>query len=142
MLVSISDQGTGVSAPVGDFDGNYRRLKKLINRALRNGVPVQDLHLIPKDPSQPKPRSLSREDLLSLLHVIRKIRSHCQELLRPPVPLELERDILAKNPEERLPWEDEALEKAERWHEDVKALRAQVRKRLNDYLNSEFFRTE
>jgi hypothetical protein len=45
-----------------------------------------------------------------------------------------------KDPEQRLPWEDEALEKAERWSEDVKAVRAQVRKELNDHLTSELLR--
>ncbi|MFH0825804.1 MAG: hypothetical protein V2B18_23865 [Pseudomonadota bacterium] len=142
MLLPVSGQDIGVSAPPGDFDGNYRSLKKMINKALREGTPIQDLHPIPKDRSHPIPSFLSREDLLKLLRVIRKIRSCCQELLRSPVPPELERDILAKNPEDRLPWEEEALEKAERWHEDVKSSRARVRKMLNDYLNSEFFLTK
>jgi hypothetical protein len=46
---------------------------------------------------------------------------------------------LAKKPEQRLPWELEALEKLERWREDVNSVRAQVRKELNDHLNVEFF---
>lgn len=140
MLFPFSDPAAGVSAPPGDFDSNYRHLKKLINQALKEGTPIEDLRLIPKNPADPQPKSLSREDLLELLRVIRRIKSRYQRVLQSPVPKELERDILAKAPEDRLPWETEALEKIEQWREDVKALRIQVRKELNDHLNSEFFR--
>lgn len=142
MLFPFPDPAAGVSAPPGDFDSNYRHLKRLINKALKEGTPIEDLHLIPKSSSHPKPKRLSREDLLKLLRVIRRIRSRYQRVLQPPVPRELERDILAKKPSERLPWETEALEKLEQWREDVKALRAQVQKELNDHLNTQFFRGE
>jgi hypothetical protein len=140
MLFPFSDPAAGVSAPPGDFDSNYRHLKKLINKALKEGTPIEDLRLIPKNPGDPKEKTLSREDLLELLRVIRRIKSRYQRVLQSPVPRELERDILAKAPDDRLPWEDEALEKIEQWREDVKALRIQVRQELNDHLNSEFFR--
>ena len=140
MLFPFSDPAAGVSAPPGDFDSNYRHLKKLINRALKEGTPIEDLQLVPRNRSEVKAKRLSREDLLNLLRVIRKIRSRYQRVLQCPVPRELERDILAKTPDERLPWETEALEKIEQWREDVKVLRAQVQQELNDHLNSEFFR--
>jgi hypothetical protein len=140
MLFSFCDPAAGVSAPPGDFDSNYRNLKRIINKALKEGTPIEDLHLIPKNKADSEPKRLSRDDLLKLLRVIRRIRSRYQRLLQPPVPGELERDILAKAPSKRLPWEVEALEKAEQWRGDVKALRAQVRKELNDHLNGEFFR--
>lgn len=48
MLLPISEQDTAPSAPPAEFDGHYRRLKNLVNEVLRKGIPIQDLHLIPK----------------------------------------------------------------------------------------------
>ncbi len=139
MLFPFSDPAAGAPEPPGDFNSNYRQLKQLINKALKDGTPLEDLHLIPRLPAQQKPKQLSREDLLRLLHAIRRIRSRYQRLLQSPVPRELERDILAKTPDQRLPWETEALEKVEQWREDVKKVRSQVRRELNDHLKDHFF---
>jgi hypothetical protein len=141
MLSPFSDPANEVSVPPGDFESNYRHLKSIINRALKEGTPLEDLHLIPKQVSPGKQsKHLSQDDLLKLLHVIRRLKVRYEKLLQSPVPRELERDILAKSPEKRLPWEDEALEKQERWRRDVKAVRAKVQKELNDHLNAEFFK--
>jgi hypothetical protein len=141
MLSPFSDPANEVSAPPGDFESNYRHLKSIINRALKEGTPLEDLHLIPKQISPgKKSKHLSQDDLLKLLHVIRRLKVRYKKLLQSPVPRELERDILAKSPERRLPWEEEALEKQAQWRRDVKAVRARVRKELNDHLNAEFFR--
>jgi len=141
MLSPFSDPANEVSAPPGDFESNYRHLKSIINRALKQGTPLEDLHLIPKTISPGKQsKHLSQDDLLKLLHVIRRIKVRYEKLLQSPVPRELERDILAKSPENRLPWEEEALEKQAQWRRDVKAVRAKVQKELNDHLNAEFFR--
>jgi len=139
MLFPFLDPAVGVPETPGDFNSNYRYLKQLINNALKEGAPLETLHLIPKHPPRKKPKQLSKGDLIKLLHIIRRIRTRYQRLLHPPVPRELERDILAKGPEQRLPWEFEALEKLERWRKDVHTVRAQVRKELNDHLNGEFF---
>jgi len=139
MFFPFSDSTPGVSEPPGDFNSNYKRLKQIINKALKEGTPLEDLHLIPRNPSSEKTRQLSKDDLIRLLHTIRRIKTRYQRLLQCPVPQELERDILAKAPEERLPWETEAIEKIEQWRMDVEKLRAQVQKELNDHLNSEFF---
>jgi hypothetical protein len=140
MLSPFSDPANEVSAPPGDFESNYRHLKSIINRALKQGTPIEDLHLIPKKISPGKQsKHLSQDDLLKLLHVIRRIKVRYEKLLQSPVPRELERDILAKSPEDRLPWEEEALEKQAQWRRDVKAVRARVQKELNDHLNAEFF---
>ena len=139
MLFAFSDPATGVSEPPGDFKSNYRHLKRLIDSALKHGTPIEELKLVPRHPAGKAPRPLSREDLIKLLHIIRRIKTRYQRLLQCPVPWELERDILAKLPEQRLPWEDEALEKVDRWRSDVKAVRAQVQKELNDHLNRELF---
>ncbi|MFH0822542.1 MAG: hypothetical protein V2B18_07300 [Pseudomonadota bacterium] len=140
MLFPVSDKTTGASEPPGDFTSNYRYLKRLINKALKEGTHVEDLHLIERHPARNQPKELSREDLIRLLVTIRRIRTQYQALLQQPVPRELVRDILAKSPEERLPWEDEALEKLESWRRDVEAVRDQVRTELNDHLNRELFR--
>ncbi len=140
MLSPFSDPAHEVSAPPGDFESNYRHLKTIINRALKQGTPLEDLNLIPRRKSPGKQsKHLSQDDLLKLLHVIRRLKTRYERLLQSPVPRELERDILAKSPDKRLPWEDEALEKQEQWRRDVKAVRAKVRKELNDHLNAEFF---
>ncbi len=142
MAFPLSEQSPGVSTTSPDFDGNYKRLRKLINKALKEGPPLQDLHLIPKNPSQPDQKFLLRNDLLKLLGAIRKIRINYQEILSTPVPPELVRDIRAKTPEQRLPWEEEALDKADQWKEEVKVLRLHVRKELNDFITMEFFRID
>ncbi len=140
MLFSFCNPAVGVSEPPGDFSSNYRDLKKLINRALKEGTPIEDLNLVPRHSSASPPRKLSREDLLKLLHTIRRIKTRYQRLLQCPVPRELERDILAKPPAQRLPWENEALDKVEEWRQAVCAVRAQVQAELNDHLKGEFFR--
>lgn len=142
MPFRLPARSMSASAASGGFDHNYKRLKRLINTALKEGTPLRELHLIPKNSSGLGQKPLSRSDLLRLLGVVRRIRVRYQEILQPPVPPELVRDILAKAPEQRLPWEDEALGKAERWSDDVKAIRVQVLKELDDYLGSEFFRAE
>ena len=142
MLFPSSDPANEVSAPPGDFLSNYRYLKDLINSALKKGTPLEELQLIPKKHSAFAKHSkhLSRDDLLKLLQLIRRIKAKYQRLVESPVPRELEKAILAKSPDERLPWEEEALEKLAQWRRDVKAVRARVRKELNDHLNSEFFK--
>jgi hypothetical protein len=140
MLFSFCNPAAGVSEPPGDFNSNYRHLKKLINQALKEGTPIEDLNLVPRRSSTSPSRKLSREDLLKLLHTIRRIKTRYQRLLQSPVPRELERDILAKRPEERLPWENEALEKVEEWRQAVCAVRTQVQTELNDHLKGELFR--
>lgn len=139
MLFPFSDAAAGVPEPPGDFDSNYRHLKQLINKAIKSGVPIEDLKLIPKSSSTRKPATLSKDDLLRLLQLIRSIKSRCQTLLEAPVPEELVRDILAKEPSQRLPWETEALEKAEKWRSDLIRARALVRAELNHHLKTELF---
>jgi hypothetical protein len=139
MLFPFVDQPAGVSEPPGDFNSNYKHLKRIINRALKEGTPLEDLHLVPKHPSDKKPKQLSREDLLKLLHIIRRIKTRYQRLLHCPVPRELERDILAKVPEQRLPWEQEALDRIVEWRNDVNVVRNQVRQELNDQLKGRLF---
>lgn len=140
MAFSFSNPAAGVPEPPGDFTSNYRNLKRIINKALKEGTSLEELKLIPKTRSGKPSRQLSREDLLKLLQIIRRIKSRYQRLLQSPVPKELERDILAKSPQSRLPWEEEALEKIEQWRKDVSAVRSQVRKELNDHLNGAFFK--
>ena len=86
MLFSFCNPAAGVSEPPGDFSSNYRDLKKLINRALKEGTPIEDLNLVPRHCSASPPRKLSREDLLKLLHTIRRIKTRYQRLLQSPVP--------------------------------------------------------
>ncbi len=142
MLFPFPDPAAGTPASDTEFKSNYRHLKRLIDKALKEGTPIEELHLVPKDPESRPPKKLSRDDLIELLRIIRSIKSRCREILQCPVPKELERDILAKAPEDRLPWETEALEKIDQWRADVQAARSEVRRELNDHLKSEFFDTE
>jgi hypothetical protein len=43
-------------------------------------------------------------------------------------------------PENRLPWEEEALDKIEQWRKDVRAVRNQVRRELNEHLKKRLFK--
>ena len=52
MLVPFSGPPTGITDAPVDLLNNYRHLKKLINRALKEGTPLEDLHLIEKHPSK------------------------------------------------------------------------------------------
>lgn len=141
MVFSSVDPAVGASEPPGDFTSNYRHLKRTIDRALKEGTPLEELQLIPRDHSSSRShKKLSREDLLRLLHLIRSIKLRYQRLLECPVPKELERDILAKSSEERLPWETEALEKIDQWKRDVAAVRSDARQELNDHLKNELFK--
>lgn len=139
MLFPFSDHAAGADDSPKDFKSNYNQLKKIINQAIKQGSPVETLGLISKSSGSSHSRQLSREELLNLLKIIRRIKARYRELLQPPVPRELERDILAKPESQRLPWEEEALEKIEAWRRDVKAVRAQVQKELNDHLKREIF---
>lgn len=139
MLFPFPDPAAGTSASQDEFQSNYRHLKRLINKALKEGTPLEELHLVPKDPATRPAKKLSRDDLVKLLHIIRRIRTRYQRLLQCPVPKELERDILDKAPEDRLPWEEEALEKIDQWKRDVASVREQVQKELNDHLKKDFF---
>jgi len=139
MLFPLSDANVGVSEPPGDFISNYKHLKQIINEALKEGMPLEELHLVPRRGPNTKTKQLSKDDLLRLLHTIRRIRTRYQRLLQRPVPKELERDILAKPAQQRLPWEEEALDKINRWRHDLKRVRAEVQKELNDHLNEDFF---
>jgi hypothetical protein len=140
MLFPFSDPATGAYDSPKDFKSNYTQLKKIINQAIKQGSPVETLGLISKSSASGSPsRQLTREDLLNLLRIIRRIKSRYRDLLQPPVPRELERDILAKQEAERLPWEAEALEKMECWRREVKSVRAQVQHELNDHLKREIF---
>ncbi len=140
MLFPSHESSVGAPEPPGNFKDNYQHLKKLINKALKEGTPLEDLNLVPKDSEKESPKKLSKDDLIKLLHTLRKLRSKYQRLLNPPVPKELVRDILAKPEENRLPWEEEALSKHEKWLADLNAVRSQVQKELNDHLNDEFFK--
>ena len=93
MLVPFSGPSTGITDAPVDLLNNYRHLKKLINRALKEGTPLEDLHLIEKHPSKRNQKEFSREDLLKLLHTLRQIRTRYQALMKSPVPKELVRDI-------------------------------------------------
>ncbi len=139
MLFPSHGSVAGVPEPPGDFKDNYQHLKNLINTALRDGAPLEALHLIPKDAGRKNPKTLTKDDLIRLLHTLRRIRTRYQRLLQAPVPKELIRDVLAKPPEDRLPWETEALEKQEQWQDKVRAVRARVQQELNDHLNDDFF---
>ena len=74
MLFSYSEQAADKTDSTTDFKSNYRHLKKIINEALREGTPLEELHLIPKNPAESRSKKLSREDLVKLLHTIRRIR--------------------------------------------------------------------
>ena len=52
MLFPFSDPAAGAPEPPGDFNSNYRQLKQLINKALKDGTPLEDLHLIPRMPAK------------------------------------------------------------------------------------------
>lgn len=140
MLFPSRESSIGAPEPPGNFKDNYQHLKKLINKALKEGTPLEDLNLVPKDSEKESPKKLSKDDLIKLLHTLRKLRSKYQRLLHPPVPKELVRDILTKPEEERLPWEEEALSKHKKWLADLNAVRSQVQQELNDHLNDEFFK--
>jgi hypothetical protein len=114
-----------------DFDQNYRYLKKLIkdlkaeNRAtLKKEIFGED------DPG----RALTKKQMKQLFRFLRRIEKHYQECRRSPIPQELEESIRARDCSEWLPWEKEAIDKADAWREGLIERKSNAREMFNTAL--------
>ncbi|MBI5252757.1 MAG: hypothetical protein HY912_24945 [Desulfomonile tiedjei] len=114
-----TDSGTrGAAAP-------YDRVKAMVAIAKKNGWEIERLGLIPKDlPTEPL--TLTKKQVQQRNKLVKGILEKFSRALTPPVPPDLEEYIRCKNEEDRLPWEEEALEKVEVWREEVAELRPQI----------------
>ncbi|MEW6351403.1 MAG: hypothetical protein AB1646_20310 [Thermodesulfobacteriota bacterium] len=114
-----------------DFDRNYRYLKKLMQDLKKeDGISLRkeifgDNH---------GGRALSKKEMKQLYKQLRKIEPRFEECSEPPIPDELESDIRDKESSQWLPWELEAIQKAEAWREEVQPQRSSARQMLEEAL--------
>jgi len=115
-----------------DFNQNYRYLKKLIQE-----LKVEDGKSLRKEifGEEEGERSLTKKQMKQLFRFLRKIEHHYEECCTPPVPEELEKGIRAKDSSKWMPWESEAIEKADVWREEVKERRLKARHMLQEALD-------
>lgn len=118
--VCLDSDAVGMSA-----GAPYDRVRAMIAIAKRNGWDIEGLGLIPKDlPTEPL--TLNKKQIQQRNKLVKSILEKFSRALTPPVPPDLENSIGNKSAENRLPWETEALEKAEAWRRDVGKLRPQI----------------
>lgn len=114
-----------------DFNQNYHYLKKLIQDLKgENGSSVKKEIFGEEEPA----RNLTKKQMKELFRFLRKIEHHYEECCTPPIPEELENSIRLKDQSEWLPWEREAIEKAEAWRAELQDRKLKARQMLNNAL--------
>jgi hypothetical protein len=114
-----------------DFKQNYRYLKRLIKELrAENGV------LVRKEifGEEERGKHFTKTQMKQLFRFLRRIEKHYEECCRTPIPKELEASIRAKEASERLPWEDEALDKADTWRQELSDRKAKARDMFDEAL--------
>ena len=108
-----------------DSGAQYDRVKAIIAIAKKNGWDIEELELIPKDlPNEPL--TLTKRQIQQRNKLVKAILEKFSRALTPPVPPDLETYIRGKMDRDRLPWEQEALEKVEDWRKKVAEIRPQI----------------
>ena len=107
-----------------DFDRNYQYLKKLIHALkIQNDTSVRR-ELFGDDESA---KSLTKKEMKQLFRFLRRIEHHYETCRTAPVPEELELAIRSKDRSEWLPWEEEAIHKADVWRRELDERRRTAR---------------
>ncbi len=114
-----------------DFERNHRYLKKLLQELKK-----EDNNSVSKEIFGVKhqPRALTKKEMKQLYKMLRKIEQRYDECAEPPIPPELEDNIRERELTQWLPWELEAIQKAEAWREEVLPQRVSVRQMLDEAL--------
>ncbi len=132
MSQSASQASAGNLLDSYDFNQNYDYLKKLIqDLKVENGNSLKK-ELFGEDESS---RTLTKKEMKQLFKFFRKIEAHYAQCSMAPIPDELEQSIRAKDAQDWLPWEKEAIEKVDIWKEAVLERRRTAGKMLDDVLD-------
>jgi len=131
MTQSAFHASAGNSLDSYDFKQNYQYLRKLIQELKAENRTVVKKEIFGEDESG---KNLTKHQMKQLFRFLRKIEKHYAECCRSPIPEELEESIRSRESSEWLPWEMEALEKAEAWREELKERKANAREMFNGAL--------
>ncbi len=108
----------------------YDHVKELMKIAAKNEWDVESLKLISKDLPKTEPIPLSKKQVQDRNRKIKNVLKRFGEVLTPPVPQDLEQHIRGRDSETWLPWEAEAIEKIDRWRDDIQEIKPQIIKEL------------
>jgi hypothetical protein len=99
-----------------DFNRNYQYLKKLIH-----ALKIQNETSIRRElfGDAESAKSLSKREMKQLFRFLRRIEHHYEACCTSPIPEELEQAIRSKDRSEWLPWEQEAIDKADAWRREL-----------------------
>jgi hypothetical protein len=111
----------------------YSYLKKLIEVAKKNGWDLEDLGLIPKDPSL-QARALTKEQISERNRKLKSIFQRLSALFSPPAPAEVEQFIRNKPRAEWLPWERETIERIEKWRAEISGAKSEIINELREVI--------
>lgn len=104
----------------------YDYIKTVVSIARKNGWDLDSLGLIEKDLPSEKTVALTRKQVLERNRQVKGILKKFSRILTPPVPNDLEQSLRNKKTENLLPWEEEVLEKAEKWRTQVKKVKPEI----------------
>jgi len=114
-----------------DFDQNYQYLKKLLHALkIQNETSIRRELFGDGDSA----KSLTKKEMKQLFRFLRRIEHHYQACCTPPIPEELEHAIRSKDRAEWLPWEQEAIGKADAWRRKLEERRQSARQAFQDAL--------
>jgi hypothetical protein len=114
-----------------DFNQNYRYLRRLIKELKAENGPLVRKEIFGEEEQG---KHLTKTQMKQLFRFLRRIEKHYEECCRAPVPKELEASIRGKEASERLPWEDEVLEKADKWRQELCDRKARAREMFDEAL--------
>ena len=104
----------------------YDHIKTVVGIAKKNGWDLDSLGLIEKDLPPAKPAELTRKQVLERNRQVKGVLKRFSRILTPPVPSDLEQSLKKKEQDSLLPWEEEVLEKAEKWRTQVKKAKPEI----------------
>jgi hypothetical protein len=120
----------GSSSNKKESKANYDYLKEIIKIAKKNGWELESLELVPKDLPALPATHLTKKEIQQRNRCVKNVLKRFCDLLTPPVPRDLEQSLRLKT-EKLLPWEEEAIEKIDKWRKDVKRLKPEILKELH-----------
>ncbi len=114
--------------------GQYDQLKAMVTIARRNGWDLENMGLLPADLSMTPSTSLTRKQVIAKNRLFKNALLRFSKILTSPVPADLQRHILKKDTRTLLPWEREALSKANRWRRELEKSRPHILEELRRVL--------
>lgn len=131
MTQSASHASKGNQLDSYDFNQNYRYLKKLIQELKTEDSASVRKELFGEEEGE---RKLTKKQMKQLFRYLRGLEHHYEECSTPPIPEELEKSVRAKESDEWLPWELEAIEKVDAWRSELQERRQDARKLFHQAL--------